>query len=115
MSRPSRSRSRVAPTSMKRRPSRCGSGRSRPRGAGDAEQVFLRGFDAREGQDLEFTVDGVPINDAGNLHGNGYADTHFILPELVRSLRVTEGAYAPQQGNFAVAGSADYQLGLGRR
>ena len=84
-------------------------------GSGHAEQVFLRGFDAHEGQDLEFTVDGVPINDSGNYHGNGYADTHFILPELIRSVRVLEGPYAPQQGNFAVAGSADYQLGLDRR
>jgi iron complex outermembrane recepter protein len=84
-------------------------------GSGHAEQVFLRGFDAHEGQDLEFTVDGVPINDAGNFHGNGYADTHFIIPELIHSVRVLEGPYAPQEGNFAVAGSADYQLGLDRR
>ncbi len=84
-------------------------------GSGHAEQVFLRGFDAHEGQDLEFTVDGVPINDAGNYHGNGYADTHFIIPELIQSVRVLEGPYAPQQGNFAVAGSADYHLGLDRR
>jgi TonB family protein len=84
-------------------------------GEGHAEQVFLRGFDAHEGQDLEFTVDGVPINDAGNLHGNGYADTHFIIPELIQSVRVLEGPYAPQQGNFAVAGSADYHLGLEQR
>ena len=84
-------------------------------GSGHAEQVFLRGFDAHEGQDLEFSVDGVPINDAGNYHGNGYADTHFILPELIHSVRVLEGPYAPQQGDFAVAGSADYQLGLERR
>jgi TonB family protein len=84
-------------------------------GSGHAEQVFLRGFDAHEGQDLEFTVDGVPINDAGNFHGNGYADTHFIIPELIHSVRVLEGPYAPQQGDFAVAGSADYQLGLDRR
>jgi iron complex outermembrane receptor protein len=84
-------------------------------GEGHAEQVFLRGFDAREGQDLEFSVDGVPINDAGNLHGNGYADLHFIIPELVRSLHVVEGPFAPQQGNFAVAGSADYELGLDHR
>jgi TonB family protein len=84
-------------------------------GEGHAEQVFLRGFDAHEGQDLEFTVDGVPINDAGNLHGNGYADTHFIIPELIQSIRVLEGPYAPQQGNFAVAGSADYHLGLEQR
>ena len=84
-------------------------------GSGHAEQVFLRGFDAHEGQDLEFSVDGVPINDAGNYHGNGYADTHFILPELIQSVRVLEGPYAPQQGDFAVAGSAEYHLGLDRR
>jgi iron complex outermembrane receptor protein len=84
-------------------------------GEGHAEQVFIRGFDAREGQDVEFSVDGIPINDAGNLHGNGYADTHFIIPELVQSLHVVEGPFAPQQGNFAVAGSADYELGLERR
>ncbi len=84
-------------------------------GEGHAEQVFLRGFDAREGQDIEFDVDGVPINESGNLHGNGYADTHFIIPELVESLRVLEGPFDPRQGNYAVAGSASYQLGLAKR
>ncbi|HEU4408563.1 MAG TPA: TonB family protein [Polyangiaceae bacterium] len=84
-------------------------------GAGHPYQVFLRGFDAREGQDIEFSVDGVPINEVGNVHGNGLADTHFLLPELVESLRVIEGPFAPQQGNFAVAGSARYALGLARR
>jgi TonB family protein len=84
-------------------------------GEAHAEQVFLRGFDAREGQDIEFTAGGVPINEAGNLHGNGYADTHFIIPELVSSLRILEGPFDPRQGNFAVAGSADFELGLPRR
>lgn len=84
-------------------------------GEGHAHQVFLRGFDAREGQDIEFTVGGVPINEAGNLHGNGHSDTHFIIPEIVTSLRVLEGPFDPRQGNFAVAGSADYVLGLERR
>ena len=84
-------------------------------GEGHAEQVFLRGFDAREGQDIEFTVDGVPINESGNLHGNGYSDTHFIIPELVDSLRVVEGPFDPRQGNYAVAGSADYHLALAQR
>jgi iron complex outermembrane receptor protein len=84
-------------------------------GEGHAEQVFLRGFDARESQDLEVTVGGVPVNESGNLHGNGYADTHFIIPELVESLRVVEGPYDPRQGNYAVAGSADYELGLAKR
>ncbi|MDB4944748.1 MAG: Outer rane receptor protein [Labilithrix sp.] len=81
-------------------------------GTGHPYQVFLRGFDAREGQDIEFTVDGMPINEVGNPHGNGLADTHFVIPELVRSLRVIEGPFAPQQGNFAVAGSALYELGI---
>ena len=84
-------------------------------GEGHADRVYLRGFDAREGQDIEFTVGGVPMNDAGNYHGNGYADLNFIIPELVSRLRVLEGPFDPRQGNFAVAGSADYELGLDRR
>jgi len=80
-----------------------------------ADQVFLRGFDAREGQDIEFSVGGVPINESGNLHGNGYSDTHFIVPELIAALRVIEGPFDPRQGNYAVAGSADYELGLSQR
>lgn len=84
-------------------------------GEGHADQVFLRGFDAREGQDIEFSVGGMPVNEAGNLHGNGHSDLHFIIPELVTSLRVLEGPFDPRQGNFAVAGSADYELGLDRR
>lgn len=81
-------------------------------GTGHPYQIFLRGFDAREGQDLEFSVDGIPINEVGNIHGNGLADTHFLPPEIVQRLRVIEGPYAPQQGNFAVAGSALYDVGL---
>jgi TonB family protein len=84
-------------------------------GDGHAEQIFLRGFDAREGQDIEMRVNDDVINQVGNLHGNGYADVHFILPELVLSLRVVEGPYDPRQGNFAVAGTANYELGLDRR
>jgi iron complex outermembrane recepter protein len=84
-------------------------------GEGHAEQVFMRGFDAREGQDIEFSIGGMPINQAGNLHGNGYADTHFIIPETVETLRVVEGPFDPRQGNFAVAGSANYELGLEKR
>ncbi|MGH7269395.1 MAG: TonB-dependent receptor, partial [Polyangiaceae bacterium] len=64
---------------------------------------------------MELAVGGVPINDPGNFHGNGYADTHFILPEVVESVRVLEGPFDPHQGNFAVAGSADYELRLARR
>jgi TonB family protein len=84
-------------------------------GEGHPERIFMRGFDAREGQDLELTVDGVPVNDSGNLHGNGYADLNFIIPELIENLRVIEGPFDPRQGNYAVAGSADYELGLTKK
>lgn len=84
-------------------------------GGGEAEQIYLRGFDARLGQDVEFSVDGVPVNQVGNLAGNGYADLGFLIPELVDELRVLAGPFDPRQGNFSVAGSADYHLGLGQR
>jgi iron complex outermembrane recepter protein len=84
-------------------------------GAGHADQVFLRGFDAEQGQDIEFTVEGVPINEVDNTDGHGYADTHFIIPEVVQSLRVIEGPFDPHQGDFAVAGGANYQLGVSQR
>ncbi|NUO52368.1 MAG: TonB-dependent receptor plug domain-containing protein [Polyangiaceae bacterium] len=84
-------------------------------GEGHADRIYLRGFDAREGQDVEFSIGGVPINESANYHGSGYADLNFIIPELVRSVRVLQGPYDPRQGNFAVAGSADYELGLDER
>ncbi len=88
---------------------------SKEGGEGHAERIYLRGFDAREGQDIELTVDGVPINESGNFHGNGFADTGFIIPELVTGLRVLAGPFDVRQGNYAVAGSADYTLGLDQR
>ncbi len=84
-------------------------------GAGHADEVILRGFDSPQGQAIQFSVNGVPINQVDNPDGHGYADTHFIIPELVQSLHVIEGPFDPRQGDFAVAGSADYQLGVSNR
>jgi len=84
-------------------------------GEGHASGVFLRGFDAGEGQDLEFSLEGVPINETSNPHGHGYADANFIIPELVSELRVVEGPFDPRQGDFAAAGSVRYTLGMDRK
>lgn len=81
-------------------------------GAYHASSVMLRGFDAGEGRDLEVLVGGVPINEPSNAHGHGYTDTHFVIPELVQGIRVTEGPFAPGQSDYAIAGSAEYQLGV---
>lgn len=77
-----------------------------------ASSVFLRGFDAGEGQDLEVLVDGVPLNEPSNAHGHGYADTHFVIPEVVRTVRASPGPFSPEQSDFAVAGSVEHELGV---
>lgn len=88
---------------------------SRPEGDAVGHEIYLRGFDAEHGQDIELTVGPVPINQPSHLHGQGYSDLNFIIPETVRSLRVTEGVYDPRQGDFAVAGSAHFDLGVAER
>lgn len=84
-------------------------------GEGHAPTLFLRGFNAGEGQDVEFRLEGVTLNEPSNAHGHGYADVSFVIPELVQSLNVLEGPFDPRQGDFAVAGTVDYQLGAARR
>ncbi|MBN2524877.1 MAG: TonB-dependent receptor [Deltaproteobacteria bacterium] len=84
-------------------------------GEGHANETYMRGFASKEGQDLEFLVDGVPINEVGNPHGHGYTDLYFIPPEMVRSVGITEGAFDPEQGDFAFAGTAEYRLGVDDR
>lgn len=81
-------------------------------GDGKAQQIFLRGFDAQHGQDVEFSVGGMPSNDVSNVHGQGYADLNWVIPEVVDRLQVLEGPYDPRQGDFAVAGSARFDLGM---
>ena len=79
-------------------------------GQGHAPSAFLRGFDAGEGQDLEVRVAGVPMNEPSNAHGHGYADTAFVVPEFVRTVRVLQGPFDPRQGDFSAAGSVDFAL-----
>ena len=84
-------------------------------GEGHPSAIFLRGFSAAEGQDIEMSVGGIPLNEPSNAHGHGFVDTHFIIPELVQELRVVEGPFDPAQSDFAVAGSVTYDLGLPER
>ncbi|MFP2928875.1 TonB-dependent receptor domain-containing protein [Pyxidicoccus sp. 3LG] len=81
-------------------------------GEGKAHQLFLRGFDALHGQDVELDVGGLPVNEVSHIHALGYADTNFVIPEVVQSLEVTEGSYRASQGDFAVAGTVRMNLGV---
>jgi len=79
---------------------------------GKGQQLFLRGFDAVHGSDVEVRVDGLPVNEVSNVHGHGYVDLAFVPPEVVRRLTVQPGPFDLQQGNFATAGSVHLSLGV---
>lgn len=77
-------------------------------GGGKANQLFLRGFDADHGTDVALSIDGIPINMVSHGHGQGYADTNFIIPEIVERVQVTKGPYFAEQGDFATAGAINF-------
>jgi outer membrane receptor protein involved in Fe transport len=79
-------------------------------GGGKANQYFLRGFDADHGTDLALSLDDVPINMVTHGHGQGYADPHFIIPELIERVEVREGPFFAQDGDFATAGAINLRL-----
>jgi TonB family protein len=76
-------------------------------GGGKANQYFMRGFDIDHGTDLALNIDGVPINMVSHAHGQGYADTNFIIPEVVERVEVTKGPYFSNQSDFATAGAVN--------
>ncbi len=73
-------------------------------GGGKAEQIFLRGFDNDHGTNLNMSVDGLPINMVSQAHGQGYADSHFIIPETIESTNYQKGMYNAEKGDLAVTG-----------
>ncbi len=77
-------------------------------GGGKAHQYFLRGFDAEHGQDLAGYFGGVPLNEVSHVHGQGYLDLFFLIPETLGRMHMIKGPYDPRYGNFAVAGAVDF-------
>ncbi len=78
-------------------------------GGGKAEQLFLRGFDIDHGTDIALSLDGMPVNMVSHAHGQGYADFHFVMPEVVDKINFEKGPYDVTKGNLATAGSVDFQ------
>ena len=79
-------------------------------GGGKAEQIFLRGFDIDHGTDVAISVDGMPVNIVSHAHGQGYADLHFVIPELIDRVDFNKGPYYADKGNFTTAGYVDFKL-----
>jgi iron complex outermembrane receptor protein len=84
-------------------------------GEGIGNDVYLRGFDLDHGSGIEMRLGSIPINIPTHIQGQGYADANFIIPEVVRSIRVLEGPYDPRQGDAAIVGSAYFDLGVAER
>jgi hypothetical protein len=78
-------------------------------GGGKAFQYFIRGFDIDHGTDLLLTADGMPINLVTHSHGQGYADTNFLIPETIEGIRLFKGPYFAEFGDFAVAGAVAFK------
>ncbi|HEK19525.1 TonB-dependent receptor [Mucilaginibacter sp.] len=78
-------------------------------GGGKAEQIFLRGFDNDHGTDINMSVDGMPINMVSQAHGQGYADSHFIIPETIERTTYKKGMYDAEKGDLAVTGWVDFK------
>ncbi len=78
-------------------------------GGGKAEQIFLRGFDLDHGTDINISVDGMPVNMVSHAHGQGYADLHFLIPELIDKVNFNKGPYYADKGNFTTAGFVEFK------
>ena len=74
-------------------------------GEGKANQYFLRGFNLDHGTDIAISIDGMPVNMRTHGHGQGYADTNFMIPEIMRGLAYRKGPYFAAEGDFASAGA----------
>lgn len=77
-------------------------------GGGIAEHIFFRGFDADHGTDVNVSVDGMPINLVSQAHGQGFADLHFLIPELVNKYEFGKGPYYADHGDFTTAGYVSF-------
>ena len=78
-------------------------------GGGKAEQMFLRGFDLDHGTDINIAVDGMPVNMLSHAHGQGYADLHFLMPELIDMVDFDKGPYDVARGDLATAGYVEFR------
>ncbi|MFV8353316.1 TonB-dependent receptor domain-containing protein [Flavobacterium sp. XS2P14] len=77
-------------------------------GGGKAEQIFVRGTDNDHGTDFNIQMDGIPVNMPSHAHGQGYADMHFMIPEIIGSANFYKGPYEAKTGDFSAAGAAQF-------
>jgi outer membrane receptor protein involved in Fe transport len=75
-------------------------------GGGKAPQYFTRGFNLDHGTDFAIDLDGMGLNLASHVHGEGYADMNIVIPELIDHMDYEKGPYYAANGDFSNAGAA---------
>ncbi len=78
-------------------------------GEGKASQYYLRGFNLDHGTDFLTQVDGVPVNLGSHAHGQGWMDTNFLIPEMIKTINYQKGNYYAENGDFSSTGAANIQ------
>lgn len=78
-------------------------------GGGKAEQILIRGFDCDHGTDINLSVDNIPVNMVTHAHGQGYADLHFVIPEVIEEFNVYKGPYFAEFGDFSTGASVTFK------
>ena len=79
-------------------------------GESKANQYQLRGFDLDHGTDFASFIVAMPVNQGTNMHGQGYSDQTFLMPQIVGGLDYTKGPYFAGNGDFSAVGSAHVHL-----
>ncbi len=52
----------------------------------------------------------MPINMVSHTHGQGYADSHFIIPETIENTTYKKGVYDVEKEDLAVTGFVDFHI-----
>lgn len=73
-------------------------------------QLFVRGFDAQHGTDVEMRIDRIPVNQGSHVHGHGYIDLVWLPTLLVEEVNYIGGAYRVDQGPFSTAASVELSI-----
>jgi opacity protein-like surface antigen/outer membrane receptor protein involved in Fe transport len=77
---------------------------------GKANQYYQRGWNLDHGTDQATFVDDVPINLPSNVHGQGYTDLNWLIPETVNGVEIRKGPYFADVGDFENAGNLHISL-----
>ena len=79
-------------------------------GEGKANQYYLRGFNLDHGFDFAQTIAGIPVNMPTHAHAQGYADSNFLIPELVSGVQFRKGPVLRRERRLLVRRIRQHQL-----